>query len=57
MIRKALDSDLPGTIIAQVTENVRDSATGEGATAALTIREYLENHEKISHTVVATLYG
>ncbi|HEX5448145.1 MAG TPA: FAD-dependent oxidoreductase, partial [Candidatus Saccharimonadales bacterium] len=33
------------------------SATGEGATAALMIREYLENHEKISKASVATLYG
>jgi thioredoxin reductase (NADPH) len=33
------------------------SATGEGATAALMIREYLEHHDKISSTVVATLYG
>lgn len=33
------------------------SATGEGATAALMIREYLENHEKISNSAVATLYG
>lgn len=33
------------------------SATGEGATAALMIREYLENHEKISQAAVATLYG
>ena len=33
------------------------SASGEGATAALTIREYLENHEKISKTAVQTLYG
>lgn len=33
------------------------SATGEGATAALMIREYLENHEKISTSAVATLYG
>ena len=33
------------------------SATGEGATAALMIREYLENHQKISKTAVATLYG
>lgn len=33
------------------------SATGEGATAALMIREYLENHEKTSHAAVATLYG
>ncbi|HVO86507.1 MAG TPA: FAD-dependent oxidoreductase [Candidatus Binatia bacterium] len=33
------------------------SATGEGATAALMIREYLENHEKISKSAVATLYG
>ncbi|HVX58535.1 MAG TPA: FAD-dependent oxidoreductase [Candidatus Saccharimonadales bacterium] len=29
------------------------SATGEGATAALMIREYLENHQKISKTAVA----
>lgn len=33
------------------------SATGEGATAALMIREYLENHQRISKTAVATLYG
>jgi thioredoxin reductase (NADPH) len=33
------------------------SATGEGATAALMIREYLEHHDKISSTAVATLYG
>ena len=33
------------------------SATGEGATAALMIREYLENHQKMSKTAVATLYG
>ena len=33
------------------------SASGEGATAALMIREYLENHEKISHTAVATLHS
>lgn len=33
------------------------SATGEGATAALMIREYLENHEKTSQAAVATLYG
>lgn len=33
------------------------SATGEGATAALMIREYLENHEKTSHAAVVTLYG
>lgn len=31
------------------------SATGEGATAALMIREYLENHQKMSKTAVATL--
>lgn len=29
------------------------SATGEGATAALMIREYLENHQKVSKTAVA----
>ena len=33
------------------------SATGEGATAALMIREYIENHQKISKTAVQTLYG
>jgi thioredoxin reductase (NADPH) len=33
------------------------SATGEGATAALMIREYLEHHEKTSTAAVATLYG
>jgi len=33
------------------------SATGEGATAALMIREYLENHQRISKTAVQTLYG
>jgi thioredoxin reductase (NADPH) len=33
------------------------SATGEGATSALMIREYLEHHEKISQAAVATLYG
>ncbi|HET9721905.1 MAG TPA: FAD-dependent oxidoreductase [Candidatus Saccharimonadales bacterium] len=33
------------------------SATGEGATAALMIREYLENHAKTSQAAVATLYG
>ncbi|HEU5004595.1 MAG TPA: FAD-dependent oxidoreductase [Candidatus Saccharimonadales bacterium] len=33
------------------------SATGEGATAALMIREYLENHQKVSKTAVQTLYG
>jgi len=33
------------------------SATGEGATAALMMREYLENHQKTSQAAVATLYG
>jgi len=33
------------------------SAAGEGATAALMIREYLEHHEKMSTATVATLYG
>lgn len=33
------------------------SAVGEGATAALMLREYLENHEKMSTATVATLYG
>lgn len=32
------------------------SASGEGATAALMIREYLENHQRISTTAVQTLY-
>lgn len=31
------------------------SASGEGATAALMIREYLENHQKLTKTAVATL--
>ena len=33
------------------------SASGEGATAALMIREYLEHHEKISNSSMVTLYG
>ncbi|MGH7156595.1 MAG: NAD(P)/FAD-dependent oxidoreductase [Candidatus Saccharimonadales bacterium] len=33
------------------------SAVGEGATAALMIREYLENHAQTSTAAVATLYG
>lgn len=33
------------------------SASGEGATAALMIREYLENHQKTSPTAMVTLYG
>lgn len=33
------------------------SATGEGATAALMIREYLENHEQVSKAKVVSLYG
>ncbi len=33
------------------------SATGEGATAALMIREYLEDHERTSKAAVVTLYG
>jgi thioredoxin reductase (NADPH) len=33
------------------------SAAGEGATAALMIREYLEHHEQTSGAAVATLYG
>jgi thioredoxin reductase (NADPH) len=33
------------------------SATGEGATSALMIREYLEEHERTSTASVATLYG
>lgn len=33
------------------------SATGEGATAALMIREYLEDHAKISKAKVVSLYG
>jgi thioredoxin reductase (NADPH) len=56
-----LMSSLPGVFVAG---DVRSGATlqiasasGEGATAALMIREYLENHEKISTAAVATLYG
>ena len=33
------------------------SATGEGATAALMIREYLEDHERISKAAVQTLHA
>jgi thioredoxin reductase (NADPH) len=33
------------------------SATGEGATSALMIREYLENHERTSTASLTTLYG
>ncbi len=33
------------------------SATGEGATSALMMREYLENHEKTSKVAMVTLYG
>ncbi len=33
------------------------SAVGEGATAALMIREYIENHQKTSNKAVQTLYG
>lgn len=33
------------------------SASGEGATAALMIREYLEDHQRTSKVAVQTLYG
>jgi thioredoxin reductase (NADPH) len=56
-----LMTNLPGVFVAG---DVRSGATlqiasavGEGATAALMIREYLENHQKISQAAVATLYG
>jgi len=56
-----LMTSLPGVFVAG---DVRSGATmqiasasGEGATAALMIREYLEHHEQISRTAVATLYG
>jgi thioredoxin reductase (NADPH) len=56
-----LMSNVPGIFIAG---DVRSGATlqiasaaGEGATAALMIREYLEHHEKFSNSAVATLYG
>jgi thioredoxin reductase (NADPH) len=56
-----LMTNLPGVFVAG---DVRSGATlqiasasGEGATAALMIREYLEHHSKISNTAVATLYG
>jgi thioredoxin reductase (NADPH) len=65
--RKFLKSDarlmtnVPGVFVAG---DVRSGATlqiasaaGEGATAALMIREYLEHHEKISNSTVVTLYG
>jgi thioredoxin reductase (NADPH) len=56
-----LMTNVPGVFVAG---DVRSGATlqiasaaGEGATAALMIREYLENHEKISNSSVVTLYG
>jgi thioredoxin reductase (NADPH) len=56
-----LMTNVPGVFVAG---DVRSGATlqiasaaGEGATAALMIREYLEHHEKISYSAVATLYG
>jgi thioredoxin reductase (NADPH) len=56
-----LMTNVPGVFVAG---DVRSGATlqiasaaGEGATAALMIREYLEHHEKISNSAVATLYG
>jgi thioredoxin reductase (NADPH) len=56
-----LMTNVPGVFVAG---DVRSGATlqiasaaGEGATAALMIREYLENHEKISSSAVVTLYG
>ncbi len=56
-----LMTNVPGVFVAG---DVRSGATlqiasavGEGATAALMIREYLEHHEKMSTATVATLYG
>ncbi len=56
-----LMTNVPGVFVAG---DVRSGATlqiasaaGEGATAALMIREYLENHAKMSTDAVATLYG
>jgi len=56
-----LMTNVPGVFVAG---DVRSGATlqiasaaGEGATAALMIREYLEHHEKMSTAAVATLYG
>ena len=56
-----LMTNVPGVFVAG---DVRSGATlqiasaaGEGATAALMIREYLEHHEKISNSAVVTLYG
>lgn len=56
-----LMTNIPGVFVAG---DVRSGATlqiasasGEGATAALMIREYLENHERVSQAAVATLYG
>jgi thioredoxin reductase (NADPH) len=56
-----LQTNIPGVFVAG---DVRSGATlqiasaaGEGATAALMIREYLEHHEKMSTAAVATLYG
>lgn len=56
-----LMTNIPGVFVAG---DVRSGATlqiasaaGEGATAALMIREYLENHEKISNSTVVTLYS
>jgi thioredoxin reductase (NADPH) len=56
-----LMTSLPGVFVAGDVRSGATmqiaSATGEGATSALMIREYLENHEKISKAAVATLYG
>lgn len=56
-----LMTNLPGVFVAGDVRSGATlqiaSATGEGATAALMIREYLENHEKMSTATVATLYG
>jgi len=56
-----LMSSLPGVFVAGDVRSGATlqiaSATGEGATAALMIREYLEHHEKMSTAAVQTLYG
>jgi thioredoxin reductase (NADPH) len=56
-----LMTNLPGIFVAGDVRSGATlqiaSATGEGATAALMIREYLENHQKISTSSVVTLYG
>ncbi|MBI4034553.1 FAD-dependent oxidoreductase [Candidatus Saccharibacteria bacterium] len=56
-----LMTSLPGVFVAGDVRSGATlqiaSATGEGATAALMIREYLENHEQVSKAKVVSLYG